>query len=111
MKTIEKSNKGLSKPDQFLLNHWDKDIVPFGLEHADKLGHVRVFAKEDWTLESMRFIKGPFERKQFRKIKRANDTPVTQKVSEAVNLYFEILYSATETKIMVFDNYLLAAVD
>lgn len=111
MKTIELRKNDHSKADQFLLNHWDKDIVPFGLEHADKLGHVRVFAKEDWTLESMRFIKGPFERKHFRKIKIPNDTPVTQEVSEAVNVYYEVLYCATETKIMVYDTYLRVTVD
>jgi hypothetical protein len=111
MKTIEFRKEDRSKADQFLLNHWDSVIVPFGLEHADKLGHVEVFVKEDWTLKSMRFIKGPFERKQFRKIKRSNDTPVTQEITEAVNVYYEVLYCATETKIMVYDTYLHAAVD
>jgi hypothetical protein len=97
-----------SRADDFLLNHLQRDIFPFGADYRDKLGYSRVFVNEDYSLGSMVFIEGQFDREHFKKWENENNPNLTDDtVGDVFNLYFEILYRATKMKIMFFRTYVI----
>jgi hypothetical protein len=105
---MKKQKANDTKTDDFLLNHLQKDIIPFGVDHRDKLGFVQVFVNDDYTIGSMEFIEGPFERESFHKWdNETNQYSYTDEVSDVFNVYFEILYRATKMKIMFFRTYII----
>jgi hypothetical protein len=100
---MKKQKRHDSQADDFLLNHFKRDISPFATDYQEKLGYTRVFVNEDYSIGSMEFIEGQFDREPFKKWENENNPNLTDDtVGDVFNLYFEILYRATKMKIMFF---------
>ena len=105
---MKKQKKHDSQADDFLLNHLQRDILPFATDYLDKLGYTRVFVSEDYSIGSMEFIEGQFDRESFKKWENENNPNLTNDtVGDVFNLYFEILYRSTKMKIMFSRTYVI----
>jgi hypothetical protein len=108
MKKVKTEEPHDSQADDFLLKHLQKDIETFGIDNRNKLGYTRVFVNEDYSLGSMEFIQGQFDKEPFQKWENENlVNSYDDKVSDVFNLYFEILYRATRMKIMFYRTFVI----
>jgi|WetSurMetagenome_2_1015567.scaffolds.fasta_scaffold00070_7 hypothetical protein len=94
---MKKEKKAFSDPKagQFLHKYFYSVILPYSVDHLNRNGYTQVWVKDDYTIMSMNFIEGRFNRKKFTHQPNSFEVIPVFCVEDVVNLYFEILYEAT----------------
>ncbi|HOU03463.1 MAG TPA: hypothetical protein PLA79_13345, partial [Bacteroidales bacterium] len=65
-----KQEKAINDPkaDQFQLDYFYDMILPYSIDHIEKNGYTRVWVKDDYTIRSLEFAEGRFNREGFEHI-------------------------------------------
>jgi hypothetical protein len=95
---MKKEKKVFSDPkaDQFLLNYFYSVILPYAEKQLDRNGYTQVWVKDDYTIRSMKFIEGRFNRKKFTHHPNFFEVDPDLNVWAYGNVFFRILYEATK---------------